>query len=463
MPKKSLPPIRIGGAPFRKGREKDKKEFYQYHEPINFRESWRIFKIMAEFVEGYQFLSQFKREVTIFGSARTGMPAKYYKMATELTRLLGKNGNTIITGGGPGIMEAANKGAFEVGAESIGLDIQLPFEQVTNPYVKKGIGFSFFFTRKVMLTSPSQALIAFPGGFGTLDEFFEVLDTMDLGKMRKCPAIAVGKEFWGPVRDFLGEYSRGVGAVDDKILNSFQVVDSAAEAFDIVKKTKDHELGGEEFAVAKFSSKEAANWRIFRIMAELVEGFEFVSGIKNDITILGTKSLGPDTAEYREAYNLAYALGKEKFAIITGGGSGIMEAANKGAYEAGAESVGLDIRFDREERHNAFVKKTLGFFFPFTRKLIITAPSRAFIIFPGGLGTLHQFFELLTLVQTGKLGKMPLILFGKKFWTPLDNFIRVVMLKKFKAISEKDIKLYQIVDTKEEAMKIIREQPRKEF
>lgn len=440
-----------------------KKEFYQYHEPINFRESWRIFKIMAEFVDGYQFLSDLKNEVTIFGSARSDMPAKYYKMATDFARMLGKNGNTVITGGGPGIMEAANRGAFEAGAESVGLAIQLPFEQMTNRYVKKSVGFNFFFTRKVMLTAPSQALVAFPGGFGTLDEFFEVLDIMELGKMEKEPVVAVGKEFWGPIKDFLSEYSGKIGAVNNKMLSSIQVVDSAKEAFEIVRKTREHEKPSFELPVGKFSAKEATNWRIFRIMAELVEGFEFVSKLRNNVTILGTKSLGPETLEYAEAYGLAKSLGEQGYSVTTGGGPGIMEAANKGAFEAGADSIGIDMRFNRSERHNEFVKKAIGFYFPFVRKLIITAPSLGFVIFPGGLGTMHQLFELLTLVQTGKTGKLPIILFGKRFWAPLDKFIREVMLKKFKAINPNDINLYHIVDSKEEAIKIIKESPRKEF
>jgi uncharacterized protein (TIGR00730 family) len=123
-------------------------------------------------VEGYQFLSGLKKEVTILGSARLPANNKYYKIAQELGNLLGKNGFTTITGGGPGIMEAANRGAFEAGGESVGLNIQLPFEQRINPYVKKSIAFYYFFSRKVMLTSPANAFVFFPGGFGTLDEFF---------------------------------------------------------------------------------------------------------------------------------------------------------------------------------------------------------------------------------------------------------------------------------------------------
>src|SRR3989338_2150312 len=154
---------------------------------VNYRDSWRIFRIITEMVEGYQFLSDLKNEVVILGSARIPPNDKYYKIAVELGRLLGKHGFATITGGGPGIMEAANKGAFEVGGESVGLNIQLPFEQRINPYVKKATAFYYFFTRKVMLTSPGNAFVFFPGGFGTLDEFFEVVDYMELGFMEKTP------------------------------------------------------------------------------------------------------------------------------------------------------------------------------------------------------------------------------------------------------------------------------------
>ncbi|NQU83179.1 MAG: LOG family protein, partial [Parcubacteria group bacterium] len=145
-----------------------KEQFFKYHEPVNFRDTWRIFKIMSEFVEGYQFLSKFKGEVTVFGSARTSPQNKYYKAAVKLGKMLGDKNHTVITGGGPGIMEAANKGAFNTKGESVGLNIELPFEQVLNKFVDKSMGFYYFFTRKVMLTAPSQAFAFFPGGFGTM-------------------------------------------------------------------------------------------------------------------------------------------------------------------------------------------------------------------------------------------------------------------------------------------------------
>ena len=141
----------------KKAQQQAEKDFaYKMHTKGDYRDTWRIFRIMAEFVEGYQFLSDLEREVTILGSARLPEDNKYCKIATEFGGLLAKNGFTTLTGGGPGIMESTNKGAFEAGGESVGLNIQLPFEQRINPYVKKSIAFYYFFTRKVMLTSPAN-------------------------------------------------------------------------------------------------------------------------------------------------------------------------------------------------------------------------------------------------------------------------------------------------------------------
>lgn len=436
------------------------KPFYKYHEPVNFRDTWRIFKIMSEFVEGYQFIAQFKKEITFFGSARTKPSNKYYKLAQETAHLLGKKKHTIITGGGPGIMEAANLGAHKANAESVGINIQLPMEQVLNKYVKKSWGFHYFFTRKVMLTAPSQAFLYFPGGFGTMDEFFEVMDTIELGKMPRVPVGIFGKDYWQPLINFLQKSSiEQIGALKEENLKLFKLIEAPKDALKIISKTSERPFFS-EFAPEKFSTGESANWRIFRIMAELVEGFEFATKLKDDVTILGTGSIKEDSPYYEQAYELAKKLGKKKYSIVTGGGPGIMEAANRGAYDAGVESFGVNIKFDHHIRNNKYVTSAASFFFPFTRKLILTAPSLGFIIFPGGYGTLHQLFEILTLMQTGKIGKMPVVLFGKKFWQPLDDFIKNTLYKKFKTINPADHELYIIVDKIDDAVKIIRQVPK---
>lgn len=206
--------------------------------------SFRAFRIMSEFVEGFEFLTQFKKEVTIFGSARFDENNKWYKEAQKLGKLLAEHGFTVITGGGPGIMEGGNRGAYSVNPEkSVGINIELPMEQRTNPYVNKGKGFYYFFTRKVMLAASAQAYIFFPGGFGTVDEFMELTMLIQTKKMQKIPVILVGKDFWSPLiewfdKTLLKKY-KTINPSDTKI---YKLVDTAEEALKIVKKSKDRKM-----------------------------------------------------------------------------------------------------------------------------------------------------------------------------------------------------------------------------
>lgn len=428
--------------------------FAKFHSPVNYRNSWQIFKMMSEFVEGYQLLGELEKTVTIFGSARSTEETFEYKEARRCGYLLGKEGFAVITGGGPGVMEAANRGACEAKAPSVGLSIQLPEEQITNQYVRKNAGFNYFFIRKVMLVSPAEAAIFFPGGYGTLDEFFELVDLIEINKIKKIPVIVVGKDFWSRLMEFLLQGSlKMVGAIKDIDLSLIQVVETAEEAVKIIKNSKVHKTLCDP---AEEACGEAMNWRIFRIMSELVDGFEFLSReVSNDVTILGTKSLTSSSPYYQAAEKLANNLGKRGHMIITGGGPGIMEAANKGAKEAGAPSIGFSMRFEDFVRSNPFLTKSLNFNFPFVRKLILTIPSQAFVFFPGGFGTLHQLFEVLTLMKTKKMQKMTVILFGKQFWQPLDKYIVEILLKKYQTIAKEYANLYHIIDNVEEAVKLI--------
>jgi hypothetical protein len=420
---------------------------------VDYRESWRIFRIMSEFVEGFQFLGELKREVTILGSARIAPNNKYYKIAVELGQLLAKNKFTTITGGGPGIMEAANRGAFEAGGDSVGLNIQLPFEQRINPYVKESAAFYYFFTRKVMLTSPANAFVFFPGGFGTLDEFFEVVDLMEQGYMPESPIVLVGSDFWNPILKFLREKSgQTANAIVAADLKNWSLVDTAEDAFKCVKDTADRP----NIYSPQSTSKHEAEWRIFRIMAELVDGFEFLNQIKNDITVLGTKSILPGTKYYDAALELGRELAKSGYTTITGGGPGIMEAVSRGAYESGGETIGINMRVRGVERRNNYLTRSIGFTFPFVRKLIITSPSHGFIFFPGGYGTLHQLFELLTLVETKKVETMPLCLYGREFWQPLLDFINV-MYTDFKTIGQDDRDLVRVSDDINEMLNFVKQ------
>ncbi|MCB9811801.1 TIGR00730 family Rossman fold protein [Candidatus Nomurabacteria bacterium] len=200
-------------------------------------ESWRVFRIMSEFVTGFEMLRKHGLAASIFGSARTQVGDPYYKAAEELAAKLAKKGFSVITGGGPGIMEAGNVGAFKVGGKSIGLNISLPMEQKLNPYVTETERFEFFFSRKVMLAFASEVYIYFPGGFGTMDEFFEILTLVQTKKIERIPIVLYGKEFWEPlVKWFEKDLLKKHKTISKEDLDLFKVVDSVEEAYKYIVK-----------------------------------------------------------------------------------------------------------------------------------------------------------------------------------------------------------------------------------
>jgi uncharacterized protein (TIGR00730 family) len=216
--------------------ERIKKAFEIKQWPdIKSSDSWNIFKIMAEFVEGYDTLARIGPCVSLFGSARTKPDHPYYKMAEDIAEKLSERGLGVITGGGPGIMEAANKGAHDQKGSSVGLNINLPFEQVPNPYIDndKLINFNFFFVRKVMFMKYAQGFIVLPGGFGTLDELFEALTLVQTKKTANFPVILVGTEFWGGMLDWIKEVMlKREGNISEEDMFLFKLVDTADEAVD---------------------------------------------------------------------------------------------------------------------------------------------------------------------------------------------------------------------------------------
>ncbi|MES2226132.1 MAG: TIGR00730 family Rossman fold protein [Patescibacteria group bacterium] len=203
-------------------------------------ESWRVFKIMSEFVEGFEILRKYGLAASIFGSARTAPADASYIHATELAGRLAKSGFAVITGGSAGIMEAANKGAYEAGGASIGLNIRLSATQSLNNYLTDSMTFEHFFVRKVMLTFASEVYIYFPGGFGTLDEFTEILTLVQTRKIRQIPIVLFGKEYWDPfIKLFEEHLCKEFKTVDEADLALYRVVDSVDEAYDyIIAATK---------------------------------------------------------------------------------------------------------------------------------------------------------------------------------------------------------------------------------
>ena len=203
-------------------------------EQILVSDPWRVLRIMGEFVWGFDNLSDVRDGVSIFGSARTQPSDPHYQAAIETARLLAASGIPVITGGGPGIMEAANRGAQEAQGLSIGCNIELPFEQGSNAYLTRSLNFKFFFVRKTMFVKYATAFIVFPGGFGTLDELFEALTLIQTGKVRNFPVILFGKQYWSALIEWLTDTVAAERKIDKKDLKLFQVTDDPAEATRLV-------------------------------------------------------------------------------------------------------------------------------------------------------------------------------------------------------------------------------------
>jgi len=193
-------------------------------------EAWRLFRIIGDFVEGFDALPAFLPAVTVYGSARVKEGDRVYKLAREVGRELAREGFSVFTGGGPGVMEAANRGAFEVGGKSVGLNIELPHEQKPNPYTTLTLNFHYFFVRKVMLVRYASAFVLLPGGLGTLDEFFETILLIQTAKIQPFPVVLVGGDYWKGLVDWLKEQVLAQGYVSEEDLDIFQVVDTAREA-----------------------------------------------------------------------------------------------------------------------------------------------------------------------------------------------------------------------------------------
>jgi uncharacterized protein (TIGR00730 family) len=198
---------------------------------------WRVFRIMGEFVEGFDTLAELGPAVSIFGSARVGPDDPWYAAAEETARRFVDGGFAVITGGGPGIMEAANKGASEAGGESVGCNIELPFEQGMNRFVKTAVNFRYFFVRKTMFVKYAEGFVIFPGGFGTMDELFEALTLIQTGKVRHFPVVMMGTDYWRGLVDWLRGTMVTEGKIARKDLDLILITDSAEEAVDHVIRT----------------------------------------------------------------------------------------------------------------------------------------------------------------------------------------------------------------------------------
>jgi uncharacterized protein (TIGR00730 family) len=204
------------------------------------RESWKIFQIMAEFVEGFERLARIRPSVSVFGSARYGPDHPYYKLAEETSRALSDAGFAVVSGGGPGIMEACNKGAFSGKSPSVGLNIMLPLEQTDNPYQDIALHFRHFFTRKVMFVKYASAYLVFPGGFGTLDELLEILTLVQTEKTRRIPVVLMGSAFWSGMVDWFRTTLLKEGTISAEDMDLFSIVDKPDEVLQVIFEHYEH-------------------------------------------------------------------------------------------------------------------------------------------------------------------------------------------------------------------------------
>jgi len=221
---------------------KDNQLAKKYIKDIKSADVWSVFKILADFVKGFDELGDLGPTVTIFGSARTKKDSKYYNQAKKLASLLANRGYNIMTGGGPGIMEAANKGAYGYEVESIGLNIDLPFEQALNPYTSKELTFDYFFSRKVMLVKYSMAYVIFPGGFGTLDELFEALTLVQTKKVTGVKIFVIGSDFYQPLLKFIEDKLLNEGMIDQEDLTLICLTDEFEQVVDEIEVSLSSQL-----------------------------------------------------------------------------------------------------------------------------------------------------------------------------------------------------------------------------
>jgi uncharacterized protein (TIGR00730 family) len=264
MPRRKKEPERRRGAvvvrgDHRPGRRTEDQELLRTRPTAEFRatDTWRTLRIMGEFVEGFDALAGTGPAVSVFGSARVGRRNRYYGAARRVAAALGKSGFAIITGGGPGIMEAANRGAHDVGAKSIGCNIELPFEQGLNEYVDLGMEFRYFFVRKMMFVKYAVGFVIFPGGFGTLDELFESLTLIQTGKVEHFPVVLFGKDYWGGLLQWIRDkplYEEKISPVD---LDLLTLTDSVEEVCRVITESHRDRTEREEREAEEEASQEA--------------------------------------------------------------------------------------------------------------------------------------------------------------------------------------------------------------
>ncbi|MFZ2602675.1 MAG: LOG family protein, partial [Candidatus Omnitrophota bacterium] len=404
-----------------------------------------IRKTAEELRQFAQLLKAVGPSITFFGSARIPEGDPAFIFTQELAAMFSEAGYPIVTGGGQGIMYAANKGVLP-GKMSIGLGIKLPQEQKINTAVNLPLIFKYFFTRKTALLT-TDAVIIMPGGFGTLDEFFEAMVLKDKRLTRDIPIVLVSREFYSGLYELLQDMENR-GFFRRPLSELVVLLDSKEEVFDYVMGYQSESTG-----------KNGNHINIEHAIRRLYKTFERVKDVPPGVGILGSQFTAKGSSAYKNAKALARALGERGIPVIYKDYYGISHAAWKGSREVSKtgkkdapKAVAICFKGDYPKTQ-AFRPKgdfRLGVNYSFEQKIALLQLAKAgLVIFPGGPGTMDMFFEDLCLIQTQKVASILIILFDSEFWMPWDKWIRQKLLRAG-VISKEDVDLYTIVDTQEE-------------
>jgi uncharacterized protein (TIGR00730 family) len=417
------------------------------------------FTEISDAVRDFAIFSEIGPVVSVFGSARFKEDHPQYISARNFAARLSGLDCVLLTGGGPGIMEATNRGAHEYGGVSFSCSIRLPREQKTNVYSDLDKVFEYFFTRKIFLMKGSNYIVAYPGGYGTQDETLEAFNLINKGKMHPVPIILVGKDYWEPHINFLIQHAEPIGAIksSDFLVKGkplFHMVDDDKQAFDIIQadlqakaKSPNHENVKPKLHISE---------KMFmRAWSEFSSALQTLSNEPPHISVSGANTLA--TGRYvKMAYEFGKAFGKQGLNTLVSDLNPTTEFLNTAVRTHGGVTMGFvnpEYRPDKTNDVNLMVK--LPVYYQFIREVLSHKCSSATVLFPGGFGTLKRANELVTLMQTKKAESKPVIAVGSEYWKPLREIAKKIYLDKYNAINEDDLDILQIVDTSAEALDII--------
>ncbi|MBU1906366.1 MAG: LOG family protein, partial [Candidatus Omnitrophica bacterium] len=403
-----------------------------------------IEKTARELRQFIELLKAIGPAVSIFGSARIKPGHPVYETTMDLAYNLSQKDYAIVTGGGPGVMEAANKGV-PAGKISVGLRIELSYEKGANPFVNVPLAFKYFFARKMAFVNSSQGFICMQGGFGTLDELFEVLNLKSRGYTGKFPIILFGKEFYSGLFDFLRE-AESLGYLNRPIKDLLYILDSKEEALSYFRRK------------SKASRYQIREKDIKLALKELYNSLTILNDLGPGITILGSHAIPEGSTDYENVRNLGLGLAKMDIPVFYRGYPGTSEAVWKGFQDGrkmknriSAKAISMWVKDYKDYKPTGDIR--LGFTYPFEPKIASIRHSWGYAVFPGGLATLDELFDVICLIQTRKIKPFPVVLINRKFWAPLEHWIKYKLLSE-KVISKENLKLFQIVDTHQEALRI---------